>query len=65
MLKRVGKLITDSRNSVSRFGELIENSALLPLRGRRAANFRAGRAARPDQIARVHIPPIMNDHKEN
>lgn len=39
-LKRVGKLITDSRNSVS--GELIENSA----------NFRA---ARPDQIARPPV----------
>lgn len=62
-LKRIRKLIIDSRNSVFAFRGFIENSAPR----RRVANFRAEFAACPDQIAksRVHIPSIGYNYKEN
>lgn len=62
-LKRIRKLIIDSRNSVFAFRGFIENSAPR----RRMANFRAEFAAYPDQIAksRVHMPSIGYNYKEN
>jgi len=61
-LKRVGKLITDSWNSVSRFG------GSLKIRRRCVAGERrifALNVRHAPIKSRVHIPPIANDHKEN